>query len=80
MTSARRVLQQELDQLVLQRDHSVRTARAHRDREAALAHLLQAERLVEEIEAIRGALARLPVDEDDVTIPIRVSDVDPGAN
>jgi hypothetical protein len=80
MTSARRVLQQELDQLVLQRDHSVRAARTDGDREAALHHLLHAERLVEEIQAIRGALDQLPVDEDDVTAPIRLSDGDPRAN
>ena len=77
MASARRVLQVELDQLVRRRDHCVSTARTHRDREAALRHLLHAERLVEEIQAIEGALEQLPVDEDDVTVPIRVGGGDP---
>jgi FtsZ-binding cell division protein ZapB len=74
MRSARSVLQLELDQLVQRRDHCVQAARTMRHRETALRHLLDAEQLVEEIQAIQDALEKLPVGEDDVTAPIRLSD------
>jgi hypothetical protein len=74
MAQARTVLEEELDQLAAQRQRYVLAARAGQERGAVLRHLLNAERLAEEIQVIRDALAHMPVDDEDVTIPIVVGD------
>ena len=68
MSTARKSMEGEIDRLRHQRSRYLLAAHAAPDRHLALRHLLEVERLADEIDGIAEALVAL----DDHTIPVAV--------